>query len=525
MRKKLPVFLLCALLVLCTAGKALCLDPQEVYAQCEAGELYRLTDVFQEGSFYGPQDVDTAPQSRLLFAVPDAEDLLYAIIENGMAELETMLDVFALELDVATYDSETGPITDVLTRVINNNPRFFMYKAMWRPYYDPEDEYIRYIELYQNELTIDHVGDYETEIAAMIERAAPVRMRDSMTEAEIALALHDELVAHAAYDYEAYAYADSGATNSEVVNAFPNVFNAYGAIVDKKAVCQGFSLGYMDMLQRVGISAAVVATTTYGHAWNIVCADGNWYHVDLTWDNPLVSCGESIGTDWLGYVHHTYFLLSDAQIKTYTHHYSWDDPDLTAPSAYDGTCFWSGINSALCYDGGLWYYNTGALDAANRKTTGNLAYKTSSNENAGTAVENVSFADRWGGKLIYYNYAGTGLFAYDMGIGTEQKLIDVAASHVGELTVNRDSLNYWTCLPDGLYSLVLSDLLSKGDVDADRFMEAEDAMRICGHIMGKSLLTDTQFANADVNGDSAVTILDMIREIQYLRGNIPEFPE
>ena len=64
---------------------------------------------------------------------------------------------------------------------------------------------------------------------------------------------------------------------------------AYGAIVEKRAVCDGFALAYRYLLSRRGILCLVVPGESEGnpHTWNIAEWDGHWHEADLTWDASL----------------------------------------------------------------------------------------------------------------------------------------------------------------------------------------------------------------------------------------------
>ena len=98
-----------------------------------------------------------------------------------------------------------------------------------------------------------------------------------MTDYQKELALHDWLCKHVRYDY----------------SIGEKTTSSYSAIVKGLAVCEGYSEAFTELLHRAGIDAA----TVYGyilpeenysnnsHAWNIVCIDGNWYYVDVTWDD------------------------------------------------------------------------------------------------------------------------------------------------------------------------------------------------------------------------------------------------
>ena len=44
------------------------------------------------------------------------------------------------------------------------------------------------------------------------------------------------------------------------------------------------------------------------HIWNAVFLDNKWYHLDLTWDDPVVSTGENI-------LEYNFFLISDKELE------------------------------------------------------------------------------------------------------------------------------------------------------------------------------------------------------------------
>lgn len=64
---------------------------------------------------------------------------------------------------------------------------------------------------------------------------------------------------------------------------------AYGAIVDKKAVCDGFALAYRYLLSQKGIPCLVIPGESEGspHTWNTIMWNGTWHEADLTWDASL----------------------------------------------------------------------------------------------------------------------------------------------------------------------------------------------------------------------------------------------
>lgn len=68
-------------------------------------------------------------------------------------------------------------------------------------------------------------------------------------------------------------------------NLAKNRFNQtiYSVLCTDSTVCAGYSQTMMLLMNAVGIQCAMAFSPT--HAWNMICLDGNWYYVDLTWDD------------------------------------------------------------------------------------------------------------------------------------------------------------------------------------------------------------------------------------------------
>lgn len=74
--------------------------------------------------------------------------------------------------------------------------------------------------------------------------------------------------------------------------AYIRQFTAYGAIIDKTAVCQGYSLLLYRMLMEAEIENRMIPSQC--HIWNLVYLRGSYYNVDATWD---AECDQS-GYEW-----------------------------------------------------------------------------------------------------------------------------------------------------------------------------------------------------------------------------------
>lgn len=78
----------------------------------------------------------------------------------------------------------------------------------------------------------------------------------------------------------------------------PNTYNAYGALVNHVAVCEGYARSFKYVMDNMGIPCVLVigkGTNSKGetenHAWNYVSLNGVWYAIDTTWDDPVVEGG------------------------------------------------------------------------------------------------------------------------------------------------------------------------------------------------------------------------------------------
>lgn len=72
-------------------------------------------------------------------------------------------------------------------------------------------------------------------------------------------------------------------------------YSISGALTEGKAVCEGYARGFKYIMDELNIPCVLVSGTgtnsageTESHAWNYVQLNGNWYAVDVTWDDPIV---------------------------------------------------------------------------------------------------------------------------------------------------------------------------------------------------------------------------------------------
>ena len=85
----------------------------------------------------------------------------------------------------------------------------------------------------------------------------------------------------------------------------PNIYDVYGALVNEVTVCEGYAKAFKYILDNVGIQSVFVSGIgknskgeTENHAWNYVNLDGNWYAVDVTWDDPILIGGGRLSDEY-----------------------------------------------------------------------------------------------------------------------------------------------------------------------------------------------------------------------------------
>lgn len=165
----------------------------------------------------------------------------------------------------------------------------------------PYTEVNSFLELYT---AIDNKYDVsinDAKVAAVYNKAKDIVnniTNTNMSDLEKEIAIHEYVVKNTAYDYDNYI--------NEVVPK--DSYTAYGALIIGRAVCQGYADVMKLLLNLAGIEAqVVVGYAGEPHAWNLVKIEGEYYHVDATWDDPVPDAGDK--------VRYTYFNLSDERMS------------------------------------------------------------------------------------------------------------------------------------------------------------------------------------------------------------------
>ncbi len=120
---------------------------------------------------------------------------------------------------------------------------------------------------------------------------------------------------------------------AEMVEHMPSFTTAYGALVEGRANCQGYTDAF-DMLTRMcGMTTGKISGIANGedHVWNMLQFNGNWYAVDVTHDDEANLLN---GTPLTGYI----YFNAARDVLCGTH--SWDWSLIDPVETIDGTYYY-----------------------------------------------------------------------------------------------------------------------------------------------------------------------------------------
>ncbi len=255
---------------------------------------------------------------------------------DDISELKTSM-VSAIEncdekLDISKYNLSQAEAYQIFVQVMNENPALFHVEPTISLNVSQEKA-INYIFRYRYPKS--RLEEMRAELKTETDKIFSL-MTEDMMDWEKALIVHDAIISMCDYDTEA---------SSEKV-----IRNIYDFFTQKKGVCQAYSLAYKYIMDQCGIPCFIVNSDEMHHAWNVVEIGGKYYHVDLTWDDPLYD-----GSGIFGYCGHNYFLISDSGISA--DHLAWT-PNYGCTEDFENS-FWDKATFPLCRNDGVWYISDG----------------------------------------------------------------------------------------------------------------------------------------------------------------------
>ncbi len=209
---------------------------------------------------------------------------------------------FPDKIQVPTLDDKE--LNRVFTAVIYDNPEAFCLNRNCKMSTTDKTSY--FIPQYTMNKT-----EYEKELKALKSKAKELIQMDYEDDYSAELLFHDYLVDHCEY----FSGEDK------------RYCNAYSALILGKANCEGYTHAMNYLLKQAGVESFAIrgigklpGGNPQSHIWNIVKINENYYHLDVTWDDPVFVNVEKDES-----VRYNYFNVTDAVIKQTHSNYSPDN--------------------------------------------------------------------------------------------------------------------------------------------------------------------------------------------------------
>ncbi len=247
-------------------------------------------------SFEEPYDYEENKAVEQEIVKEDKVDDIYSAIKEGLLNGEDTIDVSKYK-----ESKNSKEVFEIINKVVNENPYIMYYKGgrFWsngilKP------EYFR-----EKTVMLSHREIVKNRIREVINSI----IKPEMTDFEKERVVHDYIINNSSYD----------SFNFERNTIPPESYNSYGILIKGVGVCEGYAKTMKLFMDELGIEAIIVSGTGKGqsHAWNLVKIEDEYYHVDLTWNDPVMDDNSKV-------LRYDYFNLTDLEMKR---EHNWDQND------------------------------------------------------------------------------------------------------------------------------------------------------------------------------------------------------
>ncbi len=201
--------------------------------------------------------------SKYYYSILSAtEKKAYLALAKGIAAHQEKIDISSMGIP------EEDAIK-IFNAVAYDNPQFFWLGGGCTWYYSPKGTATSIVPIYTR--TAAEVAAIKPKVEAAVKSVTAEALKKD-TLFERVKYIHDYVVNRTTY-------TDKG---SDYIR------EAEGVLIYGKALCEGYSNTFSYLCQSIGIKTASAVGTGNGgkHMWNIIQLDGNWYHMDVTFDDP-----------------------------------------------------------------------------------------------------------------------------------------------------------------------------------------------------------------------------------------------
>ena len=197
-------------------------------------------------------------------------------------------------------DSKT--VSKVFRAVLDDNPQVFWFTGAARLEQIERNGIVEETTLSAtlcNNILPSSISIYSTRLQNIVDSIVSAARRRLSTFDKV-LFVHDYIV-----------------DNTDYVMNVPFCYDAYGCLVNRRAVCSGYAKAFQLIMKSLGFNCSYVPggdrndnSIHSNHAWNCIQIDGEYYFIDTTWDDPKV---DGVSRDYDN-KSHNYFCITTSEL-------------------------------------------------------------------------------------------------------------------------------------------------------------------------------------------------------------------
>ena len=215
-----------------------------------------------------PKNNDSAYRLDKYSHLSDYEKEVYDTILSALENGEEKIEISGDEMTDQVFDKV------FYYSLVVDHPEYFYVRPFSEGYSNGEevvkaDFRIKYI--YSAEQIAEKQAKID-DIVASLKKKLP----KNATNYDKALLVYDYIIDNCAYADE-FDNTDNTAAQQSPVSTIE------GCLLNKRAVCTGYSRAYKYILNKMGIKCSVVSNPE--HEWNILMLDNDYYYTDVTWSD------------------------------------------------------------------------------------------------------------------------------------------------------------------------------------------------------------------------------------------------
>ncbi len=278
--------------------------------------------------------------ARVSAASGDWDGAQKAVVD-AYKKCQTKVDLLEYNLN---YKTEYDQLKNMMSEVVNETPYLFYTATRFSVSRNTATNQIVRI-------TLGYAQEYQKPDGS-VRKSKIKKTRDKLDDAigeavsgvmptmsavEKMMVLHDYIVSNTAY-------TDDSEKPSRVTEV--------GTFLEHEANCEGYSRAFAILMEKVGIPVKFISSDEMKHMWNAVKVGKDWYHVDVTWDDPV---DQERGEDQYGLVSHANFLCSAQKMRKNGHK---NFSTASAASTKYDKRYWRNVDCSFYYREGKWLYLT-----------------------------------------------------------------------------------------------------------------------------------------------------------------------